>query len=302
MSTENVLQGILSQKIVQDGGGYVARTDIVNVDNITATGDIVAASITTNGPIEMTGDISSDGSITANNLNLTSITGPHISSTRNSIRISTLSASGNEFSQGTFDLGNNLIISSRAVDSGGLVEGRVTMGAELDMKGQDINDTVVNQFGGIKFGKNITLNEHRLIDGSIKVSNCKNFGSFEDAIQFDSKAITASAIWYPPISNILGQFNIKTNCGQITIDNSSGTSLTFAYQDIEGITSSSIVVVTPTSDLGTYSGNIPITYWVETTGNIPTQSSLSTSGRITIRTSHHVEGIKTFNYFIAKYY
>ena len=34
MSTENVLQGILSQKIVQTGGVYSAKTDLVNVDTI----------------------------------------------------------------------------------------------------------------------------------------------------------------------------------------------------------------------------------------------------------------------------
>ena len=34
MSTENVLQGILSQKIVQTGGVYSAKTDVVNVDTI----------------------------------------------------------------------------------------------------------------------------------------------------------------------------------------------------------------------------------------------------------------------------
>jgi hypothetical protein len=34
MSTENVLQGILSQKIVQTGGVYSVKTDLVNVDNI----------------------------------------------------------------------------------------------------------------------------------------------------------------------------------------------------------------------------------------------------------------------------
>lgn len=299
MSTENVLQGILSQKIVQDGGGYVARTDIVNVDNITVTGDIVAASITTNGPIEMTGDISSDGSITANNLNVTSISGPHISATGTSIRISTLSELDDEFSQGRFDLGNNLIVSSRAVNSGGLVAGRVTMGAELNMNGNPINDTV----GIVRFGKNISLNEHRLVDGSINVLNCKNFGSFEDAIQFTSRGgvgpehIKVGDIWYPPISNIVGQFNIKTNCGQITISNGNQT----ASLSLPGINSSSVVIVTPTSNLGIHS-SVPIVYYVTTTGDVPTESNPDPTGSITITTSNHVTGDKTFNYFIAKYY
>jgi hypothetical protein len=43
MSTESIIQGILSPKVVSDGStGYTTKTDIVNVDNITATGDVSA--------------------------------------------------------------------------------------------------------------------------------------------------------------------------------------------------------------------------------------------------------------------
>jgi hypothetical protein len=49
MSTENVLQGILSQKIVQSGGVYSAKTDVVNVDTIKLDSTSTqAGSVTTN--------------------------------------------------------------------------------------------------------------------------------------------------------------------------------------------------------------------------------------------------------------
>jgi len=60
MSTENVLQGILSQKIVQTGGVYSAKTDLVNVDTIkldstsTQAGKINVSSGTT-GTANVTG-------------------------------------------------------------------------------------------------------------------------------------------------------------------------------------------------------------------------------------------------------
>jgi hypothetical protein len=291
MSTENILQGILSQKIVQTGGVYSAKTDIVNVDNITATGDIrTNGLIDAAGGINMTGTIESNSSITCNNLVSTSATGPHISTTRPSLKISTSLTDGT----GTFDLNNNKLISS-----GGL--GRVRMGAELDLAGNKIENT--GGAGTIIFGKNIDLVEHRLTEGSIQVSNCKNFGDFEDAINFQSVSRSGTSTgWHPPISNITGKFNIKDNCGTMTIDNtgSPGTSTSVAVS-ISGITDNSIVIVTPTSNLGSHSG-MPITYWVVTTGVAPTESLPTPTGTITINTSSHVSGIKTFNYFIAKYY
>jgi hypothetical protein len=288
MSTENILQGILSQKIVQTGGVYSAKTDIVNVDNITATGDIrTNGVIDAAGGIDLTGTISSSSSITCNNLVSTSATGPHISTTRPSLKISTSLTDG-----GTFDLNNNKLISS-----GGL--GRVRMGVELDVAGNKIENT---SGSFILFGKDLNLNDHRLTEGSIQVSNCKNFGDFEDAINFQSVSRSGTSTgWHPPISNITGQFNIKDNCGTMTIDNTgSGTSTSVAVS-IAGITTNSIVIVTPTSSLGSHSG-MPITYWVVTTGAIPTESAPTPTGTITINTSSHVTGSKTFNYFIAKYY
>lgn len=35
MSTQNVIEGILSQKVVQSGSGYAVKTDIKNIDTVT---------------------------------------------------------------------------------------------------------------------------------------------------------------------------------------------------------------------------------------------------------------------------
>ena len=48
MSVQNVLQGVLSQKVVADGGGYAVKNDLVNIDtvNISST-STQAGNITT---------------------------------------------------------------------------------------------------------------------------------------------------------------------------------------------------------------------------------------------------------------
>ena len=82
MSTQNTLQGILSQKIVQSDGVYSAKTDIVNVDSIkldstsTQAGKIVFTSgastsiattvpgVTSNSVVILTPNISLTGTYT----------------------------------------------------------------------------------------------------------------------------------------------------------------------------------------------------------------------------------------------
>jgi hypothetical protein len=61
MSTQNIIEGILSPKVVSDGtSGYQVKTDIVNVDNITISGSYSGSfsqsqcgtiTVTTNGGI-----------------------------------------------------------------------------------------------------------------------------------------------------------------------------------------------------------------------------------------------------------
>jgi hypothetical protein len=55
MSVQNVLQGILSQKVVADGSGYAVKNDLVNIDtvNISST-STQAGSITTSSSDDTT--------------------------------------------------------------------------------------------------------------------------------------------------------------------------------------------------------------------------------------------------------
>ena len=51
-SVKNILQHLVSPKIVNDGsGGYVVKTDLVNVDNIVSTGNIQTTNLTTSESI-----------------------------------------------------------------------------------------------------------------------------------------------------------------------------------------------------------------------------------------------------------
>jgi len=52
MSVQNVLQGVLSQKVVaDDGGGYSVKNDLVNVDTVNAIGVNLASSSTQAGKV-----------------------------------------------------------------------------------------------------------------------------------------------------------------------------------------------------------------------------------------------------------
>ena len=126
MSTENVLQGILSQKIVQDGAGYAARTDIVNVDNITAN------SITTTSLAPSS--INATGNITASRLILSSAAEPHITTAGDTLQIATTTAVN---TAGFFDLNGNTIR-----DTGGNRTGYwanyITLGSNINTEGFSI--------------------------------------------------------------------------------------------------------------------------------------------------------------------
>jgi len=73
MSTQNIIQGIVSPKVVSDGsGGYKVSADLVNVDNITITGSY-SGSFSTNqsGTVSVT---TSGGSGTSSAIYVTGLT------------------------------------------------------------------------------------------------------------------------------------------------------------------------------------------------------------------------------------
>ena len=71
MSVQNVLQGILSQKVVADGGGYSVKNDIVNVDTVNAIGVNLASASTQAGTISISNG--STASLTVTGVTTTSI-------------------------------------------------------------------------------------------------------------------------------------------------------------------------------------------------------------------------------------
>jgi hypothetical protein len=225
MSTENVLQGILSQKIVQDGGGYAARTDIVNVDNITAN------SITTTSLAPSS--INATGNITASRLILNSAAGPHISTTGNTLKIATTTAAS---TSGTFNLNGNTII-----DTGGNRTGPwadyITLGSNLNTEGFSIGTRT----------------------GQIELVN---------TLDMNTRSIER-----------VSQLQLTSDSAQAGIINCSTTTNTIS--GITGVTSTSIVIVTPTTQP---TGS----YWVTTGGGTIT---------LNLQNSQSI----TFNYYIAKY-
>lgn len=232
MSTENVLQGILSQKIVQDGAGYAARTDIVNVDNITAN-SIVTGSITT-GSINTSGTITSGGSsITASSLRLTSAAGPHITTEGNTLQIATTTPAN---TAGFFNLNGNTIR-----DTGGNRTGQwadyITLGSNLNTEGFAIGTRT----------------------GQIELVN---------TLDMNTRSIER-----------VSQLQLTSDSAQAGIINCSTTTNTIS--GITGVTSTSIVIVTPTSQ--------------------PTGSYWVTTGTGTITLNLQNAQTITFNYYIAKY-
>ena len=133
MSTENILQGIISPKVVSDGsGGYVAKADIVNIDRIEATGNIV-----TDGSIATTGGISSSTSVTAPDVVTDSI--------------------GN---------GSNLQVNGTI---NGVDGGRLTLGADLDLNGHSL----YTHAGQITIATNLNANGYCLLfNKSDATSSC----------------------------------------------------------------------------------------------------------------------------------
>jgi hypothetical protein len=278
MSVQNTLQGILSQKVVQNGSGYSVHTDIVNVDNITTTGTIsTTGAILTTQPVNCDSIIFRPGSA-----------GEIYSRTGTGV---TTGAGVVTMNNTDINLNGNQIIN----DSGTLSH----LG-NIDMHGKIISDstasqttaTVTNGISGIKFGNHIDLNGHLILNTGIgHSSSYNNYITLGGNLDLNSYTITSSNGGDMKIGtditlnnhNIhsvasIGLSSSSTQAGTITVSGTSGTATS------TGVLSSSIVIVTPTSDIG--SG---IRYWV-TTNN---------SGTITITTSSSVSVI--FNYFIAKY-
>jgi hypothetical protein len=317
MSTQNVLQGILSQKIVQDGeGGYAVRTDIVNVDNIIATGyvgaigGILATTFTTES-LQITGQtptisVDDDGmgqyyTLTINApldvrgpliLNGNNISGLNNLTINNELTCNALtSASTNtgninltslNFNQDTanistrqigIDVSNNPIYNTLRINAPLFVSGPIstTTGSAVVLGNNlNLNGNSIQTISGASIGFNSSLN--------LNNNNIGNVGSLNlNALTFTGATPGIFTTNLTTQLNINAPLNLTgTQAGQIIV--SSGTTGTAT---VTGVTSTSVVIVTPTSQPD---GR----YWVTTSANIIT---------LNLETA---QGI-TFNYFVARY-
>ena len=112
MSTQNIIQGIVSPKVVSDGtGGYQVKTDIVNVDNITTSGSIVS-----NGAVTGVGALYTSGGVTCTDINFNKTGGrddPFISSNTGLVKFDSTNLDMN----GCYitDISNNMVIINKGL-------------------------------------------------------------------------------------------------------------------------------------------------------------------------------------------
>jgi hypothetical protein len=308
MSTQNVLQGILSQKIVQDGEGYAVRTDIVNVDNILASGVIGSAgglfsanfatenlaiqgetptitvddnelgqqnTLTIDAPLSVNGNISlngntinglsnitatqiTSGTVDTTSVNALTVTTPNIIVSGTTPSISTQSADRALLINAPIDLKNNILSSTGGAS-------QIRLGSTLNLNNNSITTTAGSS---INFTSPIDLNNNNL-------ANIQNVNL--NAIVFNTGSPSISTSGVNTALTINAPLRLTTaQAGQINV--SSGTTGT---ANVTGVTSTSVVIVTPTSQP---TGS----YWVTTSANTIT---------LNLET---VQAI-TFNYFVAKY-
>jgi hypothetical protein len=308
MSTQNVLQGILSQKIVQDGEGYAVRTDIVNVDNVIATGAVFGAggiitpsfetenftirgetptitvdpndsgpnTLTIDAPLSVNGPLNLNG----NNINgLTNLTAEDLNS---------FTLSSNSVVATTLTTPNIIVSGTTPSISTQLADRALLINAPIDLK-----DNVLSSTGSasqIRLGSTLNLNNNSItttagssinfISGiNLNNNNLANIQNVNlNAMTFSGS--TANIYTRSPTTPLFINAPLRfttTQAGQIIVSsgNTTGTA------NVTDVTATSVVIVTPTSQP---TGR----YWVTTsTGTIT----------LNLETAQAI----TFNYFVARY-
>jgi hypothetical protein len=307
MSTQNVLQGILSQKIVQDGEGYAVRTDIVNVDNVIASGGVFgAAGIITSsfetenftirgetptitvydndsGPNTLTIDapLSVNGPLNLNGNNINGLTNLLV----DNVNSNTVSATS--LVTGTLTTPNIIVSGTTPTISTQIADRALSINAPIDLK-----DNVLSSTGSasqIRLGSTLNLNNNSItttagsyinfISGiNLNNNNLANIQNVNlNAMTFSGS--TANIYTRSPTTPLIINAPLRfttTQAGQIIV--SSGNTGTANVTDV---TATSVVIVTPTSQP---TGR----YWVTTsTGTIT----------LNLETAQNI----TFNYFVARY-
>jgi hypothetical protein len=308
MSTQNVLQGILSQKIVQDGEGYAVRTDIVNVDNVFATGAVVGAggiitpSLATDnltiqgetptitvdgnelGPNTLTIDapLSVNGALNLNGNNINGLTNLLV----DNVNSNTVSATS--LVTGTLTTPNIIVSGTTPTISTQIADRSLSINAPIDLKNNILSST-----GGasqIRLGSTLNLNNNSITTtagssinfispinlNSNNLANVQNVNL--NAIVFNTGSPSISTSGVNTQLTINAPLRLTTaQAGKIVFSGGSTTVDT----PVPGVTTESVVILTPTTPFaGTYT--------------LTTQAS---NIRLVLGTAADI----TFNYFVAKY-
>lgn len=227
MSVQNVLQGVLSQKVVADGGGgYSVKNDIVNVDTIAASSLNLSSGLSSDLNLNGKQIINDTGTLTRlGNINMN---GKILSDTTGAVKLGSI-----------LDLNGNLLKNSGAGVNG--FDGHIALGSPLDMN----NKILTNSGGlGVYLGTTLDMASQQIINATqiriISTAPLNGDGSIStNKVKLDSGS---------------------TQAGTVTTSGSTAAT-TF---NIANVTSTSIVVVTPKASVGAYyvttgTGTITIT-------------------------------------------
>jgi hypothetical protein len=267
-TVKNILQHVISPKIVDDGGGgYVTKTDLVNIDNAVLSGNIISASTTTKGVvINAPSAAATDIIINVNSSPQWSISHDAAALTieRYSGGLSFPSLSINR-STGAITIPNALTVQQGAIVDGALQASSVT-------SNQSVSAATANITGGITAGS--------LTAGTVA---CNNQLAFSNTLGTGNLTVTAG--------NYTFGTEVSSTTGYALFNNAqagiiSWTSASSGTKVVTGLNSSSIVTVTARNSGSLYGGG----YF-----------SVDTNTPNTLKVFTQNSGTHAFNYFVPRF-
>ena len=267
-TVKNILQHVISPKIVNNGsGGYVTKTDLVNIDNAVLSGNIASASTTTKGiVINSSSAAATDIAINVNSLAQWSISHDSAALTidRYSAGLPYPSLSINR-STGAITIPNDLIVQQGAIVNGVLQASSVTSTSSVDAGSSNISGLIT---AGSLSTPNITCS------GQIQFSNTAGTGDL---------TVTNGNYTFGTNSASTSGYALFNNAQAGII---SWTGNSFGTKTVTGVNPSSIITVTSRNSGGLYGG-----------GNF----SVDTNTIDTLKVYTQNSGSYEFNYFVSRF-
>jgi hypothetical protein len=273
-TVKNILQHVISPKIVDDGsGGYVTKTDLVNIDNAVLSGNIISASTTTKGVvINAPSAAATDIIINVNSSPQWSISHDAAALTieRYSGGLPFPSLSINR-STGAITIPNALTVQQGAIVNGALQASSVTSTQSVTAA-TSVSAATANITGGITAGS--------LTAGTVA---CNNQLAFSNTLGTGNLTVTSG--------NYTFGTDVSSTTGYALFNNAqagviSWTSASSGTKVVTGLNSSSIVTVTARNSGSLYGG-----------GNFSVDTN--TPNTLTVFTQN--SGTHAFNYFVPRF-